>query len=112
LSERFVVSAYYEQFHVGWVDEGNPTFLKQLGLGELFSAIQANLLQIPRYEWEKDSYQKRKVWINEGIECELLNLGAKKWRKGKIRIKVSFEFFSDDPESPLDDIQQSMAEGN
>ncbi|MEB3174383.1 MAG: KGK domain-containing protein [Cyanobacteriota bacterium] len=45
----------------------------------------------------------------EGVECEVLAPG-KPWRKGKI--KVSFEFIPDEPESPLDDIRRDMEKYN
>lgn len=33
-------------------------------------------------------------WFNEGVECEILKLGAWNWQKGRVRIKlnVSLEF--------------------
>lgn len=64
-------------------------------------------------------------WFGKGINCEILNLGSKSWKKGKVRIKVSVEFYeaqeavetpsSDKPEinqpkSPLDDIRRMMNE--
>jgi hypothetical protein len=57
-----------------------------------------------------DSYKPRMKWIDEGLECEVLNLGANQWKKGKVRIKISFEFCPDEPEiseyeSPLDEIR-------
>jgi hypothetical protein len=60
-----------------------------------------------------DSYKPRMKWIDEGLECEVLNLGANQWKKGKVRIKVSFEFCPDEPEiseyeSPLDEIRREM----
>jgi len=57
-------------------------------------------------------YQK---WFNEGINCEILKLGASSWQKGKIKInlQVSLEFCPDEPEiqqleSPLDDLRQIL----
>jgi hypothetical protein len=54
-------------------------------------------------------------WTKEGIHCEVLKLGSKEWRKGKIKVRISVEFYTDEPEvseeppSPLDDIRQSMS---
>ncbi|MBV9386381.1 MAG: hypothetical protein JOZ78_08135 [Chroococcidiopsidaceae cyanobacterium CP_BM_ER_R8_30] len=61
------------------------------------------------------------TWFSDGIECEILKLGASGWQKGRIRIalNVSLEFCPDKPEenlemsdleigqseSPLDDIR-------
>ena len=42
--------------------------------------------------------------------------GANQWKKGKVRIKISFEFCPDEPEiseyeSPLDEIRREMNQG-
>jgi hypothetical protein len=59
-------------------------------------------------------------WFNQGIPCELMHPhDAKGWRKGKIRIKISFEFLPDEPDDeppqtpepqadcPLDELRQA-----
>ncbi len=67
---------------------------------------------------------RNKKWFGEGIDCEILKIGAKGWQKGKLRIRVTVEFCPDEPEipetpvsnspeinkseSPLDDIRQMM----
>ena len=65
-------------------------------------------------------------WFNDGIDCEILQLGSKGWQKGKVRIKVSVEFYVEEdsqqlvsessgielPESPLDDLRQMMNQEN
>jgi hypothetical protein len=65
-------------------------------------------------------------WFNDGIDCEILKLGSKGWQKGKVRIKVSVEFYVEEdseqvgsepseielPESPLDDLRQMMNQEN
>jgi hypothetical protein len=63
-------------------------------------------------------------WFGNGIDCEILKLGAEGWKKGKVRMKlqVSIEFCPDEPEveetqasneitqaeSPLDDLRQMI----
>ncbi len=70
------------------------------------------------------AYISNLMWFTEGIDCEVLKLGAKDWQKGKVRIRVSLEFCPDEPEtketpainqpeigpteSPLDDIRRMM----
>ncbi len=62
-------------------------------------------------------------WFSDGIDCELLKVGAAGWQKGKVKINlnVTLEFCPDEPEveeppasneqeisqpeSPLDDIR-------
>ncbi len=65
---------------------------------------------------------ERERWLGEGVDCEILQVGAKSWQKGKIRIKVTIEFCPDEPEveetapsneipqpeSPLDDLRQMI----
>lgn len=58
-------------------------------------------------------------WFTDGVDCEILKLGAEGWQKGKVRIKlkVSLEFCPDEPEiaqpeSPLDDIRRMMKENS
>ena len=68
---------------------------------------------------EKTYFKSRKKWIDEGLNCEVLSLGAKKWQKGKLRIKVVAEFCPDEPEeiandglqgnNSLDDIRQTIS---
>jgi len=59
-----------------------------------------------------------------GIDCEILRVGAKEWKKGKVKIKMSFEFYLEDDEmdddstmsqsdinqskSPLDDLREKL----
>lgn len=57
----------------------------------------------------------QKEWFGEGVNCEILKIGAKGWQKGKLRIRVTLEFCPDEPEisqpeSPLDDIRRMINE--
>jgi len=71
-----------------------------------------------RYLYEK--------WFGEGIDCEILRVGANGWKKGKMKLKlnVTIEFCPDEPEveetpennesetsqpeSPLDDLRRQL----
>ncbi|WP_026733035.1 KGK domain-containing protein [Fischerella sp. PCC 9605] len=48
----------------------------------------------------------KQKWLGEGQSCEILKPGAKDWQKGKIRITL--EFYPDEPESPLDELRQQL----
>jgi hypothetical protein len=55
--------------------------------------------------------------FGNGLDGEVLKIGAKGWQKGKLRIKVSLEFHPDEPEisepeSPLDDLRQMINQEN
>ena len=65
-------------------------------------------------------------WFGQGIDCEILRVGAQGWQKGKIKLKlnVTIEFCPDEPEveetpennksetsqpeSPLDDLRRQL----
>ena len=44
--------------------------------------------------------------FDEGISCEILRLGARGWKKGRIRICV--EFCAEEPEYPLEDLAELL----
>ncbi len=35
-------------------------------------------------------------WFDEGINCEILDLATRRWRKGKVRVQVAVEFYVED----------------
>ncbi|MEH1983246.1 MAG: KGK domain-containing protein [Nostoc sp.] len=60
-----------------------------------------------------------------GIDCKILTLGSQSWKKGKVKIKISVEFYVEEediqitnsnnseitePESPLDDLRRMINE--
>jgi hypothetical protein len=62
-------------------------------------------------------YINPKDAFGNGLNGEVLKIGAKGWQKGKLRIKVSLEFYPDEPEisqpeSPLDDLRQMINQEN
>jgi KGK domain len=40
-------------------------------------------------------------WFDEGINCEILDLATRRWCKGKVKVKVSVEFFVEDTEEKM-----------
>ncbi|MFM7406845.1 MAG: KGK domain-containing protein [Cuspidothrix sp.] len=62
--------------------------------------------------------------FTEGMDSEILNLGSKHWKKGKLKFKLSMEFYAEveeleksydknvitEPESPLDDLRRKINE--
>lgn len=61
-------------------------------------------------------------WLDDGVECEILQAQGGGWRKGKIKLSVYLEFIPDKPKvsqqnpsialsqpgSPLDDLQSQL----
>lgn len=55
--------------------------------------------------------------LYDGLDAEILRVGAKGWQKGKLRVKIILEFEPDEPEisepeSPLDDLRQLLKQDN
>ncbi|WP_071188400.1 KGK domain-containing protein [Trichormus sp. NMC-1] len=61
--------------------------------------------------------------FTEGMDVKILNLGSKSWKKGKLKFKLSVEFYAEEeieesgekdvitePESPLDDLRRMINE--
>jgi len=61
--------------------------------------------------------------LKEGIDIELLRIVGKSWQKGQVKISISLDFYSDEPEIPevsknhmselsLDDIRRTISRNN
>lgn len=37
-------------------------------------------------------------WVAPGTDCEILKIGSKGWKKGKVKLKIIIEFYPDEPE--------------
>jgi len=74
--------------------------LPEYGLGEtLNKSLKEQNLNI---DLPLDTRQQRFLyenWFGEGIDCEILRVGANGWKKGKIKLKlnVTIEFCPDEP---------------
>lgn len=76
--------------------------------GDLLKHLNSRAIGIDIHHWEDDKHDKeRKKWYREGVDCEMLKPGSN-WKKGKLKIRISIEFYPDRPESPLDDIRQQI----
>ncbi len=72
-----------------------------------------------------NNLRPQNVVLNKGIDCEILRIGAKGWKKGRLRLKlqVTVEFCPDEPdaeetpeisqsESPLDALRKMINQEN
>ncbi|MCC3414096.1 MULTISPECIES: KGK domain-containing protein [unclassified Microcoleus] len=91
-------------------------------LTELFTT-QGLAINTRKYNSQLNCYEEQK-WFGDGIDCEILKIGAKGWQKGKVKIRVIVEFCTDEPEveetpennnsetskpeSPLDDLRRQL----
>jgi hypothetical protein len=75
--------------------------LPENGLGQtLNSSLSQKQLNIDvglTTDQQRNAYEK---WFGQGIDCEILRVGANGWKKGKIKLKlnVTIEFCPDEPE--------------
>lgn len=97
-------------------DEVISTSVKFLNLSKTFK-VKELLELLTSYYNEKSVFKL----FDKGLEIEVLRLGAKGWRKGKVRFRL--EFIPDEPEieeiletqkisqqeSPLDDIRRMIS---
>jgi KGK domain len=92
-------------------------------LGELLSQQKLYIDVGLNTDQQTRAYEK---WFGEGIDCEILRVGAQGWKKGKMKLKlnVTLEFCPDEPEveeipennesetsqpeSPLDDLRRQF----
>lgn len=68
----------------------------------------------------------KQLFDGDGVDANILRIGSQGWKKGKIKLKLTLEFYPDEPEettsiddaeinqtsSPLDDIRQMMNKDN
>ncbi|NJL83257.1 MAG: hypothetical protein HC890_10425 [Chloroflexaceae bacterium] len=81
-------------------------------VGDFLQEVKQKLLHMNGNDWTKNDgwVESRKEWIQEGKACEFLQLGGKLWKKGRVKIRITVEFYPQEPESPLDDVRQAIAE--
>ncbi|MBE9227956.1 hypothetical protein IQ264_21265 [Phormidium sp. LEGE 05292] len=91
---------------------------------ENFNEVRVNV--IPQQMLTVEQFQKETVrytmgntgdervekWQKEGVRCEVLQPGGD-WQKGKVRMKITLEFYPDKPSQPtfpLDDLRKQIKE--
>jgi len=97
--------------------------LKEMGDNEDFLQQFCDLLRENDIWYiEEGSYDPE--CFTEGMDAEILNLGSKSWNKGKLKFKLSLQFYAEveelekssgknvitEPESPLDDLRRKINE--
>ncbi|MBD2693410.1 KGK domain-containing protein [Anabaena catenula] len=79
-----------------------------------------NLLREENIDYLEEGYYSTECFT-EGMDVKILNLGSKCWKKGKLKFKLSVEFYAEEeieqscekdvitePESPLDDLRRMI----
>lgn len=52
--------------------------------------------------------EAKNILFTQGLECEALRFGAKSWQKGKVKIKVTLEFYPDEPEFKATSVSKEL----
>ena len=89
---------------------------KWISIGKIKEIIQKAFSQIGidsirTHISNNSEFKNSHNWFLEGEECEILKAGSEGWQKGRLKINVTLEFISDEPEkteSPLDDVRQEI----
>jgi len=75
-------------------------------LSKLIEGIKDKLVRdSSRNLYEEEKETRKKQWIDDGVEVEVLKVGSLGWQKGKLKVKVTVEFCPDEPESVLDEFR-------
>lgn len=104
-SDDDVISSKDKMFKFGRFRDALDYAFAHRVIGAITGAFQERKLPTP-YTQEL---------LSDGLDCEILKIGAKGWQSGKLKIKVTLEFIPDEPnitepESPLDDIRRMINE--
>lgn len=107
----------------------NKSFSNNLG-AQLSNQLNQNGIRIPKTiltpPGMNEPYSR---WFENGIDCEILNLGSEQWKKAKVKVKLTVEFYVESEEteeildnnnseniesevSPLDDLRQKFNQEN
>jgi hypothetical protein len=50
----------------------------------------------------------RTAWFEEGLDSEILEPSSGNWQKGKVRLKVTIEFYADESKNSLDELNDPI----
>lgn len=88
--------------------------LEQMGSDTHFLLSLWEALRRQKIYYLQDRHYNTECF-KEGMDVKILNLGSKFWKKGKLKFKLSIEFYLEEedtqitePESPLDDLRRMM----
>ncbi|BAY18380.1 hypothetical protein NIES21_42260 [Anabaenopsis circularis NIES-21] len=108
------------------IEVGDNTYkISRLKFG-LNQSSNQSLAQKLQQELHHERIQLSSVnmFSQQGINCKILTLGYKRWKKGKLKVSLSIEFYIEenveitnnndldinDPQSPLDDLRRMIHE--
>jgi len=83
-------------YRTGKVKEAIKTAFEGKVAEAIFESLKAQGVEIKVALSEDGRLYLYSQCFQEGINCEILHLGAKNWQKGKFKINVSIEFSPDE----------------
>lgn len=102
-NEANVINIIDQDLHRFYVDQS------MFKLGHLIEGIKCKLIDLSRSDLKAENKNlNRKKWLNDGVEVEVLKVGALGWQKGKLKLKVTVEFCPDEPELSLDEFRENQ----
>ncbi len=86
-------------FKVSQIKQALQDSLKGAIANALYESLKSQQVEIDTGIIINNHYYKANGrWFGEGIDCEILKIGASGWQKGKVKIKTTLEFIPDEPE--------------
>jgi len=83
-------------YRTGKVKEAIKTAFEGKVAEAIFESLKAQGVEIKVALSEDGRLYLYNQCFQEGVNCEILHLGAKNWQKGKFKINVSIEFSPDE----------------
>jgi hypothetical protein len=83
-------------YRTGKVKEAIKTAFERKVAEVVFESLKAQGVEIKVALSEDSRLYLYSQCFQEGMNCEVLHLGAKSWQKGKFKINVSIEFSPDE----------------
>lgn len=102
-NEAHAINIIDQDLHRFYVDQS------MFKLGHLIEGIKCKLIDLSRGDLKAENKNLNwKKWLNDGLEVEVLKVGALAWQKGKLKLKVTVEFCPDEPELNLDEFRENQ----
>lgn len=98
MSEEFSPLDEQEIMRVAYNSLGSDLDLSSNGFE--FFPLTAEQLKAAIKRRVRVSDQTRNQLFTEGADCQVMKFGAKGWKQGKIKVKMTVEFCPDEPEEP------------
>lgn len=125
MEDRFKLIECNDDDVVELVDNTYKVGKIKVGLSQSSNSSLAQRLQ-QEFNNQRIQIPSHNNFFQDGIDCQILTLGSQSWKSGKVKFKLTVEFYIEDeiettntqdlditePESPLDDLRRMINEEN